>query len=89
MTIKVTEQEKCISDVKINLMMQNSAEHAQLWPHAFIILTEGSALILHEAEKRKKREKKGSGRSTAALKDFSFNIHVYSLYKQNLAANQV
>lgn len=58
MTIKVTEKEKCISDVKINLMMQNSAEHAQLWPHSFIILTPGPALTLHEAERGKNGEKK-------------------------------
>lgn len=35
-------------------MMQNSAEHAQLWPHSFIILTEGPALTFHEAEQGEK-----------------------------------
>lgn len=44
-------------------MMQNSAEHAQLQPHSFIILTQGPALTLQEEEeeeeeRRQNEEKK-------------------------------
>lgn len=35
-------------------MMQNSAEHAQLWPHSFIILTQGPASTLHEEDRGQK-----------------------------------
>lgn len=73
-------------------MMQNSAEHALLWPHPFIILTQGPVLTLYEAEKGAKKNEMNKtlyGHSTAELRGFSFNIRVHSLYKHNLAANQV
>lgn len=75
-------------------MMQNSVEHALLWPHPFIILTQGPVLTLYEAEKGAKKKKNEMnktiyGQSTAELREFSFNIRVHSLYKHNLAANQV
>ena len=44
--------------MKINRMMWNSAEPAQLWPHSFIILTQGPALTLKERERGKKKKKK-------------------------------
>ena len=70
-------------------MMQNSAEHAQLWSHSFIILTQGLASTLHEAEKRGGKMNAACGQSTTRLNDFSFNTHVHSFYKHNLVANQV
>lgn len=60
-------------------MMQNSAEHAQLWPHSFIILTEGPALTFHEAEHGEKVILGfflSCGQSTAELKIFLL-IHTY------------
>ena len=44
--------------MKINRMMWNSAEPAQLWPHSFIILTQGPALTLHEADRGQEEKKK-------------------------------
>lgn len=38
-------------------MMKNSAEPAQLWPHSFIILTQGPALTLHEADRGQEKKK--------------------------------
>lgn len=60
-------------------MMQNSAEHAQLWLHSFIILTEGPALTFHEAEQGEKLILVfffSCGQSTAELKIFLL-IHTY------------
>lgn len=76
-------------------MMQNSAEHAQLWPHSFIILTQGPASTLHEEDrgqkwktKQNKKQKKMSADSRPQSWK-SFNTYVHSLYKYDLAANQV
>ena len=44
--------------MKINRMIWNSAEPAQLWPHSFIILTQGPALTLYEADRGQEEKKK-------------------------------
>ena len=49
--------------MKINRMMWNSAEPAQLWPHSFIILTQGPALTLYEADRGQEEKKNRSADS--------------------------
>lgn len=74
-------------------MMQNSAEHAQLWPHSFIILTQGPASTLHEEDRGQKWKKTTKNKKMSADSRpqswKSFNIYVHSLYKYDLVANQV
>lgn len=71
-------------------MMQNSAEHAQLWPHSFIILTEDPALTFHEAEQGEKLILVFFFKLRTVncrVKDFSFNTHVHSFHEHNLAVS--
>lgn len=58
--------------MKINRMMWNSAEPAQLWPHSFIILTQGPALTLHEADWGQEEKKKNTSADSRPQSRASF-----------------